>query len=311
MKVSFFALPIYYDSKGGGGFVHTMEISANLSQLVQHVSIFMRSLKLHGFRSLEISPRLNVCETRFAFATSYLGFETLVSIPSTYESMLLVDNIMKKECFDVMINRFCPLNPWGTYLSKKYGLPLVLEVHSIPTTEKYKALLINRMIAQLKQSRLIITQTRLLKTQISKYTKKPIIVIPNGVNTNLFNPSNNSSRKASLGLEGKRIVAFSGSFAMWKGTDLILRIAREVVNAHPNVRFMVIGGTPKGVLDEFIWNKPKNLYLGDLKPLICFTGWVPYMNVPKFLAIADLCIHTAQSLNPIKLLNICLWKSLL
>lgn len=290
MKIAFFSFPLHYKHMHGG-MVHTFNVCRNLAGLGNEVGVFVRSSNFSHFQVVDKIKNVEVYETRFAFATFFLGFETLIALISTTESYQKVVKIMEKREFDIIIDRFCMLNPWSRHLSGKFNLPLILEVHSLPITEKYRSLLRKDMMCQFENSKAIITQTESQKSVISRFTNTPIYVIPNGVDVDLFKPTTKTDYRRKLGIgQDEPVVALLGSFAQFQGYQLLPKIAEYVLKEHENVKFILIGGKiPQR--DYLIWYNDRTDFSSiEKRKALFLTGKLPYTEVPKILAISDVCI---------------------
>ena len=110
-----------------------------------------------------------------------------------------------------------------------------------------------------------------------------IFVAPNGANPEKFSPEVSSKRvREKFGLEGKLVIGFSGGFSIWHGIDSLLESVPTLVDYHPDVRFMLVGGPESGA------------YADKIKPpyadKVIFTGRVSYREVPEYLAAMDILV---------------------
>jgi glycosyltransferase involved in cell wall biosynthesis len=72
-----------------------------------------------------------------------------------------------------------------------------------------------------------------------------------------------------------------------KGHDDVIRAARSVIDANPNVRFLFIGdGILRGQLDE-------QIAAAGLTDHFQFTGLVPPEQIPGLIAATDIVVHTS------------------
>ncbi|MHB8244182.1 MAG: glycosyltransferase family 4 protein [Acidimicrobiales bacterium] len=110
-------------------------------------------------------------------------------------------------------------------------------------------------------------------------------VIPNGVDTDRFEPVRNATaagdlRKA-LGLSGTDVVGFVGSMKPWHGTDVLLDACRRLKATRPALRLLVVGEGPMRVeLEAFA-------KVHGMDDTVIFTGPVPHEQIPVYLAALD------------------------
>ncbi len=132
-------------------------------------------------------------------------------------------------------------------LSENYSIPYIVtahggEIHSI--SNKNKAFV--KEVLE-KAARVIFVSKALMKDACEKlgYDKSNGIVIPNGVDTNVFKPMDKEEarKKMSLPLD-KKIVGFVGNLIEVKGADRLPAIARELMKLRSDVFFLIVGDGP-------------------------------------------------------------------
>ncbi len=132
-------------------------------------------------------------------------------------------------------------------LSQKYSIPYIVtahggEIHSL----SYDFHTLVREILR-NASRAIFVSNALMKDACEKlgYDKSNGIVIPNGVDTNVFKPMDKEEarRKLSLPLD-KKIVGFVGNLIEVKGADRLPAIARELLKLRSDAFFLIVGDGP-------------------------------------------------------------------
>jgi starch synthase len=111
---------------------------------------------------------------------------------------------------------------------------------------------------------------------------KKIVVMPNGVDVELFGPFYEPQPiRAQFGLRDEPIVMFSGSFQMWHGLERLVESFAQVLPEFPNAKLMLVGdGEARSVVEE----KINDLGVGNA---VIITGLIPHTHVPEILAIAD------------------------
>jgi glycosyltransferase involved in cell wall biosynthesis len=94
--------------------------------------------------------------------------------------------------------------------------------------------------------------------------------------------------RAEFGIQDEHIVV--GKIARLfhlKGHEDLIKAAREVVDQHPNVRFLLVGD---GILRESL---QQQLASSNLTDHFIFTGLVPPARVPEMIGAMDLLVHTS------------------
>lgn len=139
-----------------------------------------------------------------------------------------------------------------------------------------------------------------------------ITIVPNAVDASRFQPvgARNSEIEASLGLEGKKVVAFIGSFYAYEGLDLLVDAMPKLLAARPEIRLLLVGGGQ--VADEI---KAQVAALG-LQESVIMTGRVPYEEVETYYSVTDVLVYPRKSMRltdlvtPLKPLEAMAQKSL-
>lgn len=273
MKISYFAFDIFNKSSTAG-YVHTKEITENLSKYVDLRLTLMPSKK--DFINPFLWSRNGRDYSRFTlWFKPYLVPALPMNVLSWYS---VLDKITKFKP-DLIHTRFhCP-NPFGWRIAKKLGIPLVLEVNSPYVEDSPYSGILKRIIEKDRETQFencdaIITQTETLKNILQEVTDKPVHVVSNGVNIDLFKPMMTNIS------EGQTVVCFSGSFQKWHGVHLI----PEIVNRTKNAHFLFIGYGEK--FERLKKMKLKNTMFVDV---------VDYEQLPHLLNMADIFIAPFDS----------------
>lgn len=132
----------------------------------------------------------------------------------------------------------------------------------------------------------VTTHNRYLQNYIVHLNSVKASLVPQGVDTRLFDPQkyDKAFEKKRLGLEGKTICCFLGSFTIGSAKDLhvILRAITYVTGQREDIFFLMIGGS--GPLEEKYLQFIRELKLNR----VLVTGSMPQSEVPRYLAAADI-----------------------
>lgn len=117
--------------------------------------------------------------------------------------------------------------------------------------------------------------------------QQKVTVIPNAVNIENFKVGEAPDLQLgkSLGLEGKTVLGFVGSFYAYEGLDILLRALPIMLREKPDIRVLLVGGGPqenqlKALADELgIWAK------------VVFTGRVPHDEVQRYYNLIDVLVY--------------------
>ncbi len=117
---------------------------------------------------------------------------------------------------------------------------------------------------------------------IKEYTRslgvnaKRIFVVPNGVDTKVFDLKNYAVRsKSKADAEGKKLCVYCGRIESWAGINIITRLCDIFQRKHPEARFLIVGHGNENVTDLQNATIMKE---------------VPYEDVPEILSAADVVL---------------------
>ena len=138
-----------------------------------------------------------------------------------------------------------------------------------------------------KWADLTTTHNKYLKRYIKNEGGIEAVIVPQGVDTELFDPLrfNPLLEKRGLSLENKKVYAFLGSFTYGSAMDLhtILRAMQQIIKRQTNAILLIIGGG--GPLEKEYRDLISNLGISNH---VIITGRVPHSQVPRYLAASDI-----------------------
>jgi PEP-CTERM/exosortase A-associated glycosyltransferase len=119
-----------------------------------------------------------------------------------------------------------------------------------------------------------------------------VTVIPNAVDADSFQVGGvaDEALKAELGLAGKTVVGFIGSFYAYEGLDLLLDALPSIVGELPDVRVLLVGGGPQEAA-----LKSQAARLG-IEQQVVFTGRVPHGEVNRYYDLVDILAYPRHSM---------------
>jgi PEP-CTERM/exosortase A-associated glycosyltransferase len=114
-----------------------------------------------------------------------------------------------------------------------------------------------------------------------------ITVIPNAVDTAAFRygaPPDAALRRR-LGLDGAIVIGFAGSFYAYEGLDLLIVALPQLVQRHPEVRLLLIGGGPQEAALKAQVDRC------GLASRVIFSGRVPHAEVQRYYELIDVLAY--------------------
>ncbi len=119
-----------------------------------------------------------------------------------------------------------------------------------------------------------------------------ITVIQNSVDPGkfIFNRPVNAELHQSLGLEGKNVIGFIGSFYSFEGMTFLVEAMPELLKLDKNIRLLLVGG---GEEDEKIKDLVAKL---GLEKEVLITGRVPHNAVQDYYGLVDIFVYPRKSI---------------
>ncbi|MFQ5791964.1 MAG: glycosyltransferase family 4 protein [Acidobacteriota bacterium] len=91
--------------------------------------------------------------------------------------------------------------------------------------------------------------------------------------------------RRSLGLDGKVVILYTGTFEAYQGLDLLFEAARRVAEEEPRARLLLVGGHPDQVKEA-----RESAHRQGLRGNVSFTGQRPPSEISLYLAAADILV---------------------
>lgn len=117
-----------------------------------------------------------------------------------------------------------------------------------------------------------------------------ITVIPNGVDTNRFQPRDPDPELVEQHhLAGHRIIGFIGTFFEFEGLPLLIEAARRVVRQHDRVKFLLVGAGRDA-------QKVKQMVAGyQLQDRVILTGRVDHAHIARYYSVMEVMVYPRLS----------------
>ncbi|HEY1042891.1 MAG TPA: TIGR04063 family PEP-CTERM/XrtA system glycosyltransferase [Telluria sp.] len=183
---------------------------------------------------------------------------------------------------------------------RKLGLPVLYEVRAFwedaavdhgTTTEGSLRYRISRMLETyaLRQASAVTTICEGLRGEIASrgIDARRITVIPNAVDTASFSGATQRDEVLArrLGLAGKRVIGFIGSFYAYEGLHILLEAVPMMLRADPAVRVLLVGG---GEQEQALRAQAQRLGIGNC---VVFTGRVAHADVARYYDLVDVLVY--------------------
>ena len=116
---------------------------------------------------------------------------------------------------------------------------------------------------------------------------KKVTVIPNAVDIEQFGygQPRDESLAEELGVTGKTVLGFIGSFYAYEGLDLGIRALARMMATNPDLRLLLVGGGPE---EDRLRQLATSL---GVSGSVHFTGRVPHAEVQRFYSLVDILVY--------------------
>jgi glycosyltransferase involved in cell wall biosynthesis len=277
------------------GFVHVYNFTRHLVKQGHHVTLAMKPPE-EGARP-PVPPEgmdLKLVDWELEYPLPFGPFPRLrkqLDVLGPARALKWIRKIVREGRIEVMQERHEMRMDMSPISTRFLGIPSVLEVNSPFIEEAFPEGSVSFRSRNFFRklgfdgASAIVVQTGLLKKIISKHTKTPIHVVPNGADPELFHPSVPTGKLGErLGL-GKDVIGFAGAFHPWHGALDLLEAFSLIAPAHPELQLLMIGGG-----GEDLEKCRKMVHGKDLAGRVVFTGNVPYSELPVYLELASLLV---------------------
>ncbi len=289
-KIAYLRATDTFNLRGGGSLGHTVGL-VNAFESSNFPVTFFGIDKLKG---LTASKQIIIAPSAFYNFINIFG-------RFSYNKKMIrkASEIIKNGEYKYIYQRASRDNYSGVALSKRFGIPLVLEFNSFLSWELDGAnhwvhRLFTSATAKIEHFNLInadiiLAVSDVLKYQLidSGYDAQKILVAPNGVDVKRFSPNPPSSKDfKKIGIPTDKIIfGFSGTFGFWHGIDTLVDSIINVLKERDDICFLLIGdGAGRASAEKA---------LADYKNVI-FTGLIPYDFVPQYLNLCEVLLSPHQ-----------------
>ena len=286
------------DLIGGGSVAHTLGVLKGFSSL--GISVFCASTAMHSIIKQLHIPFLPLSASRIM---RMCGFK-ISCVLSNVTFYFKLKRVIDQKQITMIYQRYSMLNCVGVALAQCFGIPLYLEFNgseswvdkhwSTKRRLKISWLIEHIELLNLKHATNIIVVSQVLKEQLLArgIDAGKILVCPNGVDVEMFNPltlqPDRERLRAASAMQATFVFGFSGTFGPWHGADVLAYMIPKVVQKNPHAHFLLIGDGPH---KQMLYDA---LAQAQVLPYVTFTGMLPADDVPAYLAMCDAFLCPTQ-----------------
>jgi PEP-CTERM/exosortase A-associated glycosyltransferase len=211
-----------------------------------------------------------------------------------------IADVIRAERPDIVHAHSPVLAGWPAYrAARAAGLPMVYEVrglwedaavdlgHSREGDMRYRA---TRAFEThlLRRADAVVTLCQAMRRELAGrgVADNRITVVPNAVEPSLFRTPQpkDPALVAQLGVAGRVVLGFIGSFYHYEGLDLLIDALPAIREREPRAMLLLVGGGP--MTDKLRQHAAKR----DVADLVRFTGRVPHDQVQRYYDVVDFLV---------------------
>ncbi len=246
----------------GGLNVYVVEVARNLARKGIEVVVFTRATTAALPESVELAPGVIV---RHIVAGPYEGLdkEQLPAQLCAFTAGIMREVAGQPEGFyDLVHSHYWLSGQVGWLVAERWGVPLVHTMHTMGRVKNRSRAPGDRpepMVREIGEEQVVMIADRLIaSTEVERfelielYGADPakVVVVPPGVDLELFSPGDQARARAATGLPPEALVIlFAGRIQPLKAPDLLLYSVAELVRRRPGLRRrlrLVMLGGPSG-----------------------------------------------------------------
>lgn len=224
------------------------------------------------------------------------------------ERYKLVNDILKTGKYDIIQVRNDIFDAFiAIILKRRYSIKFVfqysfpkgaykyLEKKSFSPYAKFEVFIINTI---LKKADLILPISKWMKRELilQGIPESKLYPLPMAVNIDLFSSKTGTNIRNKYEFGDNIVFVYVGSLAKIRGLEIVIEAFSRALNRISNMRLLIVGeGNDKNNLEKMVIDF-------GISDKVIFTGKVPYYNVSKYIAAADIGLSLIPPL-PIYLIS--------
>lgn len=232
-------------------------------------------------------------------------FEMLEVFYNLLASLRLIA-VTRGKKVDLIYERYALFSFAAVFLSRKLGIPIILEVNDSASVKRIRNLFFLETANRIEQwvfshASLVVTVSEALRKIIIArgVEEKKVIVTPNAVDPDDFTMS--VERKGLIArrykLHEKIVIGYVGGFTYWHRLELLLDIIANLIEIFPNIHCLLVGD---GVSRPSLTEKVREL---GLEKYFTFPGKCRHNQIAAYISAMDITIlpHSNDYCSPVKL----------
>lgn len=204
--------------------------------------------------------------------------------------------LLAREKVDFVYERYAFFLWITASLAKKRGLPFIVEVNEISGIKRARPLILRSLAKKIEKyvyakADYVIVVSSFLKQQLVDMgvDGNKVIVMPNGVDQDMFSPkADSSSLRKTLGLENSIVMGFVGWIDPWDNLPGLLEIFSDLSKRRAGLKLLLVGDVAgKGVDRDYVSKYVEKL---GLTGQVVHVRQAPRAEMPAHIGCMDICV---------------------
>lgn len=294
---------IYHHRTRGEGVegTHIRGVTESLSRRGWEVVIVSPpGIKVEGFTRVESNERQ---PSRFWAALSDHApqvFFELLELSYNFYSVVRIPRVFQATNATLIYERYSLFNWAATWLARRRGVPIVLEINDATVIVRSRPLVLRRPAEFIegwvfRNATHLVTVSECFKSAICKrhrISADRIRVMPNAVDPSRFSGPVSRCNGAKTSV----VLGMVAAFVRWHGLDFLIRAVGPFLKATNSTLLLVGDGPERDTIEKAIEEL-------DVRGHVELTGSVPASDIPGFLQRMDVCVmaNSNQHGSPMKI----------
>jgi len=218
----------------------------------------------------------------------------LMEIAYNVPAFFRIRKALRASRADFLYERYAFFHVAGAWAARSARVPLVLEMNYTAATPLYRrrsrllrplARAAERLL--LRRADLVVAVSSVLRDAIvaGGVPRERVLVLPNAADPDRFRPEiSGASVRERHGLDGARVIGFTGAFFPWHGVDLLIDALRDLLRDVPDAKALLVGDGPERSALE------ARVRRDGLDGRVRFAGWIGHDGLPEHVAAFDIAV---------------------